>query len=161
HRGRWLSGPLSCSPQPPATQALPDTLPVPQPRRQRRRPPRKRQPPTIATKNIRQGHGSAGTLEGSLGIFRGLLVDHLQHRLGGADDQVLGVLETQVGEAADLLDDLDLLVASGLEDDVELVLLLLNSGLAATAAGGSSGNHRSRSSSGDVELLLEQLDELG
>ena len=43
----------------------------------------------------------------------------------GAVDEVLGLLEAQAGERADLLDDLDLLVAGGGEDDVELALLLL------------------------------------
>src|SRR5690606_31673899 len=72
----------------------------------------------------------------------------------------LGVLQAQAGEAPDLLDDLDLLVAGGLEDDVELILLLLGGGLA-TATAGSGGDDRGRGGGGDVELLLEQLDELG
>src|SRR5258708_19439445 len=68
--------------------------------------------------------GGAGALQGSLGLLRGVLVDLLQDGLGRAVDQVLGLLQAQAGEAANLLDDLDLLVATGLEDDVELVLLL-------------------------------------
>ncbi len=43
---------------------------------------------------------------------------------GVAVDEVLGLLQAQAGEGADLLDDLDLLLAGRLEDDVELVLLL-------------------------------------
>ena len=43
--------------------------------------------------------------------------------LGSAIDQVLGFLEAQAGGLADDLDDLDFLVAGGLEDHVEGVLL--------------------------------------
>src|SRR6476469_3603282 len=78
------------------------------------------------------GDGGAGALEGSLGLLRGVLGDLLQDGLGRVVDQVLGLLEAERGQAAHLLDDLDLLVAGGLEDDVELVLL--GSGLVATAA---------------------------
>ena len=67
--------------------------------------------------------GGAGGLEGLLGLVRSSLVDLLQDRLRRAVDQVLGLLEAQAGERTHLLDDLDLLVASGLEDDVELILL--------------------------------------
>jgi len=42
--------------------------------------------------------------------------------LGGAIDHVLGFLETEASRRADDLDDLDLLVASRLEDDVEVGL---------------------------------------
>src|SRR5215472_971010 len=68
--------------------------------------------------------GGAGALEGSLGLVRGLLVDLLQYGLRRAVHQVLGLLEAQAGQRSHFLDDLDLLVASGFEDDVELVLLL-------------------------------------
>ena len=70
----------------------------------------------------------------ALRLVGGLLVDLLQDGRGRAVDEVLGLLEAQAREAADLLDDLDLLVAGGLEDDVELVLL--GSGLAATGTAG-------------------------
>ena len=70
---------------------------------------------------------------GLLGVF---LLNLLEHGLGGAVDEVLGLLEAQAGELADDLDDLDLLLAGGGEDDVELVLLLLGSGGGGTAAGG-------------------------
>ena len=46
------------------------------------------------------------------------------HRLGGAVDEVLGLLQAQARELAHDLDHLDLLVAGRDEDDVELVLLL-------------------------------------
>src|ERR671917_424185 len=70
------------------------------------------------------GDGGAGALESGLGLLGGVLVDLLQDRLRRAVDQVLGLLEAERGQAAHLLDDLDLLVAGALEDDVELVLLL-------------------------------------
>src|SRR5688500_16347321 len=78
------------------------------------------------------GDGGAGALEGGLGLLRGVLGDLLQDRLRRVVDQVLGLLEAERGEGAHLLDDLDLLVAGSLEDNVELVLL--GSGLLATAA---------------------------
>src|SRR5699024_1909558 len=67
----------------------------------------------------------------------------------------------EAGQSADLLDDLDLLVADAFQDDVELALLL---GFAAfvTAGGAATGHgHGRRSSSGHVEGLLELRDELG
>src|SRR5829696_2983998 len=107
------------------------------------------------------GDGGAGALEGSLGLLRGVLGDLLQDRLRRVVDQVLGLLEAERGQAAHLLDDLDLLVAGSLEDDVELVLL--GSGLVATAAatGGRGGRDGHGGSSGDLEGLLELLHEVG
>src|SRR4051794_3336 len=107
------------------------------------------------------GDGGAGALEGSLGLLRGVLGDLLQDGLGRVVDQVLGLLEAERGQAAHLLDDLDLLVAGSLEDDVELVLL--GGGLLATAAatGGGGGRDGHGGSSGDVERLLELLHEVG
>src|SRR3954452_24629358 len=69
------------------------------------------------------GDGGAGALEVGLGLLGGVLGDLLQDRLRRVVDQVLGLLEAERGEATHLLDDLDLLVAGTLEDDVELVLL--------------------------------------
>jgi hypothetical protein len=74
----------------------------------------------------------------------------------GTVDDGLGLAEAERGELADDLDDLDLLVAGGLEDDVERVLLLL--GLSGARATGSSDGDGG--SSGDLELLLERLDEV-
>src|SRR5579859_6135353 len=76
----------------------------------------------------------AGALQGRLRLVRALLVDLLQDGLGRAVDQVLGLLQAQAGQAAHLLDDLDLLVARGLQDDVELILLLGLLGLGGAAA---------------------------
>src|SRR3954452_6292882 len=108
------------------------------------------------------GDGGAGALEGGLGLVGGVLGDLLQDRLRRVVDQVLGLLEAERGQAAHLLDDLDLLVARSLEDDVEPVLL--GSGLLATTAaatGGGGGRDGDRRSGGDVEGLLELLHEVG
>src|SRR5947208_16772332 len=86
------------------------------------------------------GHRGAGLLQGLLGLLGRLLVDFLQQRLGRAVDEVLGLLEAKAREGADLLDDLDLLVAGTLEDDVELVLLL--GSLSRRARGGGGGGDR-------------------
>ena len=59
----------------------------------------------------------------SLAFSRGLLGDLLEDSLGSGLDEVLGLLQAEAREGADLLDDVDLLLAGGLEDDVELVLL--------------------------------------
>ncbi len=90
------------------------------------------------------------------------LVDLLQDRLGRAVDEVLGLLQAEAGQRAHLLDDLDLLVAGRLEDDVELVLLL---------GGGEPRRRRRRRRArrrrlperprGDAEGVLELLHELG
>src|SRR5580658_9234475 len=93
--------------------------------------------------------GGAGALEGSLGLLRRVLVDLLEDGLGGAVDQVLGLLETEAGERAHLLDDLDLLVAGGLEDDVELVLLL---GLFHRRRAAAAGRSRDRDRGGRLDV---------
>ena len=86
--------------------------------------------------DLLDGDGGAGGLELGLGLVGGLLGDLLQQRLRCAVDQILGLLEAQAGDdLADNLDDADLLVAGGLEDDVELRLLLGGLGGAPPAAG--------------------------
>src|SRR3954447_23322667 len=106
------------------------------------------------------GDGGAGALESGPGLLGGVLGDLLQDRLRRAVDQVLGLLEAERGQAAHLLDDLDLLVAGALEDDVELVLLGSGFGATAVATGGGSGRDGDRRSGGDVEGLLELLHEV-
>ena len=97
--------------------------------------------------------------EGCGGLVSGLLVDLLEDGLGGALHEVLGLLEAEAGQRADLLDDLDLLVTGVLEDDVELVLLLDD--LGSTTGGSATGrSHGDRGGRGDPEGLLELLDEL-
>src|SRR4051812_24107090 len=104
------------------------------------------------------GDRGAGALEGGLRLLGGLLVDLLQERLRGAVHQVLGLLQAEAGERAHLLDDLDLLLAGRLEDDVELVLLLGGLGRSSRAGAGRTGNRDGRGG-GDVEGLLELLHE--
>src|SRR5262245_8953320 len=58
--------------------------------------------------------GGAGALEGGLRLLRGLLVDLLKQRLRRAVDQVLRLLEPKARQAANFLDDLDLLLAGRL-----------------------------------------------
>jgi hypothetical protein len=111
------------------------------------------------TVTLLDGDRGACALKGGLGLLRALLVDPLKQGLGRAVDEVLGLLEPEAREGADLLDDLDLLVASGLEDDVELVLLLGLLGRGAAAARRGCG-HGHRSGRLNVEGLLELLHEL-
>src|SRR6185437_7776794 len=101
----------------------------------------------------------ADTLEGCLRLLRGLLVDLLQDTLRRAVYQVLGLLEAQAGQRPDFLDHLDLLVASGLKDDVELVLLLGRLSRLA-AASGAWRRHRDRRGRLDIEGVLKLLHEL-
>src|SRR5450631_2197180 len=105
-----------------------------------------------------EGYGGAGALQGSLGLLRDVLGYLLQNHLRSAVNDVLGLLQTEAREGAHLLDDLNLLVAYGLQDDVELVLLLDLGGSSRAAAGSSNGN---RGRSGDIEGVLEQFHELG
>src|SRR3954454_7887417 len=101
----------------------------------------------------------AGAGEGVAGLLRGLLVDPLEDGLGSGLDQLLGLLEAEAGEGALLLDHVDLLLARGLEDDVELVLLLHGLGLTG-AAGSGRGGSGDRGSGGHAEGVFELLYEL-
>ena len=66
----------------------------------------------------------AGSFELFLGSLCGVLGNLLEDGLRSALDEILGFLQAEAGnDLTDDLDDLDLLVASRLEDDVELVLL--------------------------------------
>src|SRR5699024_1257887 len=107
-----------------------------------------------------EGDGGTGALEGLLGLVGGFLVDALQQSLRSVVDQVLGFLQAQDRQTTDLLDDLDLLVTGGFEDDGELGLLLGPLAPATAASRGADGD-RCRSGGLDVELLLEELHELG
>src|SRR6266536_2595222 len=99
-----------------------------------------------------------GAFELRLGLVGLLLGDPLEHRLGRRVDQVLGLLQAEAGERADLLDDLDLLVAGRGQDDVELgLLLLLGRG---GGGGGGTGRDGDRGCRGHAEGVLELLDEV-
>src|SRR4051794_25749442 len=66
----------------------------------------------------------AGLLELLLELVRLVLADAFLDRLRRALDEILRLLQPERGDGADLLDDVDLLVAGGDEDDVELGLRL-------------------------------------
>jgi hypothetical protein len=87
--------------------------------------------------------GGAGFFELSLCLLRGLLVDTLEHNARGAVNDGLCFAEAEAGERANLLDDLDLLVADGVENDVERVSSTSSTGAAgppaaATATGAAA-----------------------
>src|SRR6185312_11167126 len=91
----------------------------------RKKLPARRAEAFASRQELLDGDAGAGRLELGLGLVGGFLGDLLQQRLGRAVDQVLGLLEAQAGDdLPDDLDDADLLVAGGLEDHVELRLLL-------------------------------------
>src|SRR3954468_11293255 len=117
-------------------------------------------PPTCVVELL-DGDRRARGLELGPGLVGCVLGDLLQERLGSAVDQILGLLQAQTGDdLANDLDDADLLVAGGLEDDVELRLLL--GGLGGCACcGAGCGRDGDRRGGGDVEGLLERLHELG
>src|ERR687893_85573 len=114
------------------------------PETRRGRPDRSRAALGGAVLGLLDGDRGAGGLEGGLGLLGSVLGDLLEDGLRGAVDEVLGLLEAQAREAADLLDDLDLLVAGGLEDDVELVLLDGGLGGVATATATTGGRDGDR-----------------
>src|SRR5687768_272037 len=100
----------------------------------------------LPNRGLLQFDGGACALELGLGLLGVLLGRLLEHRLRRAVDQVLGLLEAEVGEGAHLLDDLNLLVAGSGEDDVELVLLLgCARAVAAATGGGCRAGNRDRS----------------
>src|SRR5205823_6918131 len=77
-------------------------------------------------------------------------------------DQILRFLESEAGQLAHDLDNLDLLRASFLEHDVELRLLFHGGrGSGTRATSGRSGTANRSGGDGDVELRLERLDQLG
>src|SRR5262249_38050282 len=115
---------------------------------------------TLLRVRLLDGDRRAGAFQRGLGLVGRLLVRPLEYRVRRAVHQVLGLLEAEAGQRPDLLDDLDLLVARRLQDDVELVLLLDLFRRAGPAGGGSLG-HRDRSRGLHVEGLLELLHEVG
>ena len=75
---------------------------------------------------------------------------------GSAVNQSLGFLQTETGDLADNLDDLDLLCAGGSENDVKLSLGGNRSGTAICGSGNSNSG-----SGGNAEFFLDSLDKLG
>src|SRR4051794_6916703 len=103
-------------------------------------------------------HAPAGLFDLGLELLGLVALDALLDGLGRLVDEGLGLLEAEAGRRADDLDDLDLLVAGGREDDVDGARLLLRrAGVTAAAGGGRGGDRRGGR---DAELLLERLDAL-
>jgi len=93
------------------------------------------------------GDRRARGLELGPGLVSCVLGDLLQERLGSPVDQILGLFQAETGDdLANNLDDADLLVAGGLEDDVELRLLLggLGRRTGSGTGGGRNGDRRRR-----------------
>src|SRR5579883_1864476 len=86
-----------------------------------------------------------------LDLRRLVLVDAFVDRLRRAFDKILRLFESEPGNGADFLDDVDLLVARGGKDDVELGLLRRRS----RGRDGDRGGRR------DAPFFLEHLRELG
>src|SRR5690606_33999802 len=70
-------------------------------------------------------------------------------------DESLGFAEAQAGDGADFLDHVDLVVAEGGQNNVELGLLF--GGSRRSSTGARSGRNGDRSDGGDAPLLFEQL----
>jgi hypothetical protein len=98
----------------------------------------------------------AGLLKGGLHLLGLFLVHAFLHRLRRAFDEVLGFLQAEAGQSADFLDDLDLLVASGSQNDRELGLLFRRGGSSAGRTGGNSNSSGGR----DAPLLFQHLGEV-
>src|SRR6476660_9375361 len=77
-------------------------------------------PAEIATQQLFDGDLRAGVLEDLLDLRGLVLGDAFLHGLRSALDEVLRFLQTERGDLADRLDDVDLLLADLAEDDREL-----------------------------------------
>ena len=91
-------------------------------------------------------------LEGFGLVLRGTFLEGC----GGLVDKVLSVLQTQAEELFHLLDHLELLSTSGLEDNVKGGLLL---GLSGCTSSGTSGNSNSCSCGLDAIFIFQNLSE--
>src|SRR6266496_6749651 len=80
--------------------------------------------PASQTPGLLQFDGRALRFELLFDLFGFLLGHAFLHGAGRGFHQVLGLLEAQVGDRSDLLDDLNLLLSTTLQDDRELGLLL-------------------------------------
>ena len=100
--------------------------------------------------------GCANLFESSSDFLCVFLGDAFLDSLGGVVDDFLGFLEAEAGLLADDLDDLDLLGADVLQDDVELGLLFR-----CFCGGGGACNCDCGRRCGNAKLLFERLHELG
>ena len=99
--------------------------------------------------------GCANLFESSSDFLCVFLGDAFLDSLGGVVDDFLGFLEAEAGLLADDLDDLDLLGADVLQDDVELGLLFR-----CFCGGGGACNCDCGRRCGNAKLLFERLHEL-
>src|SRR5438876_968368 len=122
-------------------------------------------PPAPWSPVVAEGRASAELLDFDLGAdvlellldCRGLFLgDAFLDRLGRSLDEVLGFLETQGGDLADDLDDVDLVAADFGQRDGELGLLLGRR----RRRGAAALRHRHRHRGGHAELRFERLHEL-
>src|SRR3989344_6896668 len=87
-------------------------------------PSARRRCATLSRVGLLDGDGGAGFFQLLLDFFRFLLGNVFLHVLRSAFDQVLGFLQAEVRtDAADFLDHVDLLVATGGQNNGELGLL--------------------------------------
>src|SRR5688572_28861731 len=109
-------------------------------------------------RQLLDGHLGAGVLEGLLDL-RGLVLGNaFLDGLRSTFDEVLRFLQTERGDLADGLDDVDLLVACFLQDHRELGLLFdRRSGSGRT---GSSSGRRGGGGSGNAKAIFERLDQV-
>src|SRR5207248_359654 len=98
----------------------------------RRRPP----PPARDVIGLLDLDSCTRVLKLLLQLRRLVLVDAFLDRLRGALDEILRLLQAEAGDRPHFLDHIDLLVADGGEDDVELGLLGHRRGSGCTAAAG-------------------------
>src|SRR5690606_34580483 len=89
-------------------------------------------------------------LEGLLELLSLVLLEGFLNHLRCAFNQILGFLEAQAGRGTDFLDDLDLLVARGLEDDVEGRLLFRR---LSSATAGATRHHHDTATGGGLDAV--------
>lgn len=89
-------------------------------------------------------------------LFSFVFADGFLNGLRRAFDEVLGLLQTEARDATDLFNDVDLLVASGSKDNVELGLLFSRSSSSAWRSSSNGNRCRSR----NAPLLFEQFGKL-
>ena len=100
-------------------------------------------------------HARAGRLEGVLGLVGVVLGSLLQDRRGGAVDQLLGLLETEVGEGAHLL--MTLIFFSPAAVRITSNSSCSSSAAAAPPPPAGGGGNGGGSSGGHAELLLNAV----
>jgi hypothetical protein len=98
----------------------------------------------------------AGLLKLSLDLLGFVLVHAFLDRLRRALDEVLGFLQAEARDGPDFLDDFNLLLASGQQDDRELGLFFSR-----RSSGSGRTGHRDGGGGGYAPLFFKQLCEFG